>query len=386
MNIGSEVNPPVVHVALSGAEAPAQAVAELVPQLCLNEACFVLIFIPESLVGPAFEAAVSAHLSGVSVFGCTTAGQITPEGYATNTLLALSFPKAHFRCASRIIAPLNPLSIETISEDVRRLDAKFQKTANWNRLALTFADGLSRKEDLLMSALVTGLADIPVFGGSAGDGLEYRETFVLHNGRFTRDAALVLLLETDLDFVGIGFDHFLPTEKQLVITRAIADRRIAEEINGSPAAEEYARLVGCALEDLSPLVFAENPLLVRNNDAYHVRAIQEVLEGQTLSFLSAIDDGLLMTLGTGKEILRTMEEALDLHDGRGVAPEFILGFDCVLRRLEIEQKGMGAAVSEILRNARVLGFNTYGEQHHGVHVNQTFVGVAFFRPRRRELH
>ena len=64
----------------------------------------------------------------------------------------------------------------------------------------------------------------------------------------------------------------------------------------------------------------------------------------------------------------------------GEAPDFILGFDCVLRKLEIEHKGLSAEASERFRKRRVVGFNTYGEQHLGVHVNQTFVGVAFFRP------
>ena len=32
------------------------------------------------------------------------------------------------------------------------------------------------------------------------------------------------------------------------------------------------------------------------------------------------------------------------------------------------------------RDHRVAGFNTYGEQHGGLHVNQTFVGLAFLEP------
>ncbi|TNY47045.1 FIST signal transduction protein, partial [Streptococcus pyogenes] len=37
------------------------------------------------------------------------------------------------------------------------------------------------------------------------------------------------------------------------------------------------------------------------------------------------------------------------------------------------------AVSNILCSSRVFGYNTYGEQYCGVHMNQTFVGVAFFK-------
>lgn len=58
----------------------------------------------------------------------------------------------------------------------------------------------------------------------------------------------------------------------------------------------------------------------------------------------------------------------------------ILGFDCILRRIALEQAGLGETVARIYRDHRVAGFNTYGEQHGGLHVNQTFVGLAFLEP------
>ncbi|HBM61148.1 MAG TPA: FIST signal transduction protein [Citreicella sp.] len=378
--------PAFVGVAVSAATDPQAAVAEAVRQLDLADTCFVLAFVPERLpLGPLAEA-LETHLTGVPVFGCTTAGQITPDGYDTTALLLIAFPRRHFRCASQFITPLNPISIKQIAADTRRLSAQFRHTAGWERLALVFADGLSKQEDLLASTLESSLGDVPFFGGSAGNGLDFRETFVLHHGQFHSNAALLLLLETDLGFAGLGFDHFLPTPTQMVVTDAIPEERLVLEINGAPAALEYARLVGCSVDQLCPRVFAENPVLVRHNTTYHVRAIHSASATQALSFLSAIDVGLLLTLGRGKEILRTLETGLDVTSPEGRAPDFILGFDCVLRKLEIEQKDLGPQVSAILRDRRVLGFNTYGEQHCGVHVNQTFVGVAFFEPARRSLH
>jgi hypothetical protein len=208
---------------------------------------------------------------------------------------------------------------------------------------------------------------------------------VLQGGAAHSNAAVLLLIETDLPFTGIGFDHFLPAETQLVITDADPDARRVFEINGAPAAAEYARLVGCAVEDLSPRIFAENPLMVEYRNQHYVRAISDADASGTLSFLAAIDDGLVMRLGQGQEILETLRAGLDIRDARGGRPDFILGFDCVLRRLEIEQKQLAQKVSEILRDERVLGFNTYGEQQGGVHMNQTFVGVAFFPPDERAL-
>ena len=46
----------------------------------------------------------------------------------------------------------------------------------------------------------------------------------------------------------------------------------------------------------------------------------------------------------------------------------------------LEQAGLGESVGRIYREHRVAGFNTYGEQHGGLHVNQTFVGLAFLEP------
>ena len=57
-------------------------------------------------------------------------------------------------------------------------------------------------------------------------------------------------------------------------------------------------------------------------------------------------------------------------------PQLVLTCDCILRRLEIEQAGLREAVGDVLRRNNALGFNTYGEQFCGVHVNQTLTAVA----------
>jgi len=234
-------------------------------------------------------------------------------------------------------------------------------------LGLVFADGVSTQEDMLISTLEMVLSDLPLFGGSAGDGLKFRETFVLHHGEACSNAAMLLLIETNLEFQGIGFDHFLPKGEPLVITGADPDKRQVFEINGAPQ------------------VFAENPLLLLANDKHYVRAISDASDTHTLSFLAAIDEGLIMTLGVGQEILETLDAGLDLRDREGKAPDFVLGFDCVLRKLEIAHKQLERDASQILVARHVLGFNTFGEQQLGLHMNQTFVGVAFFEPDRRML-
>lgn len=377
--------PTCVQVAQSRAMGEAAAARNAAAQINRAETCFVLAFVPGEMDGTIVADTLEEALGGLPVFGCSTAGQITTQGYEKDVLLLLAFPKAHFRCASVLLGPLKPISTTTIASTAQRHVQKFQHTAGWHRLGLIFADGLSKQEDMLISTLETVLEDLPVFGGSAGDGLRFEQTYVLHKGAVHRNAAVLLLLETNLPFRGVGFDHFLPAGSPFVITDADPEERKVFEINGAPAASEYARLVGCSVADLSPQIFAENPMLIEYKENHYVRAISDADDDGALSFMAAIDDGLIMTLGQGQEIIRTLQQGLDIHDDGGHSPDFILGFDCVLRMLEIEQKQLGRAVSEVLGDARVLGFNTYGEQHCGVHMNQTLVGVAFFAPDHREL-
>jgi hypothetical protein len=53
----------------------------------------------------------------------------------------------------------------------------------------------------------------------------------------------------------------------------------------------------------------------------------------------------------------------------------------VFRRLEyMQDPEVAKRVEGLFQANRVIGFNTYGEQFGGMHVNQTFTGVAIGAP------
>jgi len=62
-------------------------------------------------------------------------------------------------------------------------------------------------------------------------------------------------------------------------------------------------------------------------------------------------------------------------------PELVIGFDCVLRNVEVEKRQLRQVAGRILAENNVVGFSSYGEQFAGMHVNQTFTGVAIGRAR-----
>jgi hypothetical protein len=251
---------------------------------------------------------------------------------------------------------------------------------DWDwEFAFLLIDGLSRREDELVSALRLGLGTMQLFGGSAGDGLDFRRTFVLADGAFRDDAAVLTLVRSRCPVRVFKFDNFRPTEVRMVVTEADPERRVVRELNAEPAAREYARVLGMGAEQLTHFTFAAHPIVVKIGGQHHVRAIQKVEPNGDLTFLSAIGEGLVLTMAEATPIAPHLASALEaLADHR--APVAIIACDCILRRLAVEQVQGMRQVSRILARNKVVGFSTYGEQYHSVHVNQTFTGVAIFPP------
>jgi hypothetical protein len=314
------------------------------------------------------------------LIGATTAGEIAADGYAEGTIVAVGFPASHF-AAECLRIDLSAIAAEALAGDVIRARAALaaRRPAWAQDFAFLLVDGLSVREDALTAALAVGLGGTTLFGGSAGDGTRFARTFVLADGAFRQDTAVLTLFRTACGVRVFSLDHLRPTDRRMVVTRADPARRIVHEINAEPAAREYARLLGKDPGQLTTFTFAAHPVVVRVGNQHHVRAIQRIDADGNLVFFSAIDEGLVLTLAEPQDMARHLDAALT-ELARDRAPAAILGCDCILRRIEAQEKQRFRAVSDILRRHGVTGFSTYGEQLNGMHVNQTMTGVAFYPP------
>jgi hypothetical protein len=315
------------------------------------------------------------------VIGCTTAGEISSEGYVEDEIVALGLPESHFAARSALVTGLRSLDPTRVAERAARLRAELTAASpQWTwEFAFLLIDGLARREDQMLAALRLGIGTTPLFGGSAGDGLSFRRTMVLADGRFREDAAVLTLVRSRCPIHVFKIDHMQPTDIKMVVTQADPERRLVREINAEPAGREYARLVGKDPDQLSPFIFAAHPVVLRIGDQHHIRAIQKVEPNGDLTFYSAIEEGLVLTLAEVGDLTRHTAAALD-ELGRERPPEAIIGCDCILRRLEAQNTQGLRELSRVMARHRVVGFSTYGEQFHAVHVNQTFTGVAIYPP------
>lgn len=344
-------------------------------------AALFLFAAPEAPLA-ALAAALEARFAGVPVVGCTTAGEISGSGYAEGEVVAVGLPAAMFAAAPLLIAGLGRLQPEAlIGEVIRARAALARARPGWEgEFAFLLVDGLSVREDELAAILAQGLGPVPLFGGSAGDGTRFERTFVLHGGRLMQDAAVLTLVRTAARVKVFSLDHLQPTGLRMVVTEAEPARRIVRRINAEPAAREYARLLGKDPGQLTPFTFAAHPVVVRIGGAHHVRSIQQVRPNGDLVFFSAIDEGVVLTLAQPQDMAAHLAQALGGLAAAGGAAPAILACDCILRRLEAQEKQRYGAISALLRAHGVVGFSTYGEQMNGMHVNQTMTGVALYPP------
>lgn len=316
-----------------------------------------------------------------AICGCSTAGEITGDGYAEGQVVGFAFPRAGFDVELVIIEDLDRLDARALIAELHRARQSLGRRAFDHRheCAVLLVDGLSGQEDTLVASLSGGLGPVPLVGGSAGDGTAFRRTFVHAGGRLLNRGGVIALLRSHCTIRPFSLDHLVPSEARMVVTRADPERRTVARINDEPAAREYARLLGLRVEQLSPYIFAAHPVLVRAGGRHHVRAIQCVGPEESLQFFAAIAEGLVLTIAEPTDIAAHLQQELGRF-ARETVPSAILGFDCIFRRIEAEGRQRGREVSDILAQHRVAGFSTYGEQTGAMHVNQTLTGLVFYPP------
>jgi hypothetical protein len=321
----------------------------------------------------------------VPVVGCTASGEIGPDGWSNDAISGVSFSASHFSAACCRLDALQRFEPQAgqaaVQGGLRRLESRAPGAHADNSFAFLMIDGLSVREELVTRTLQAVLGQIPLVGGSASDGQGLGGTWVYCDGAFHADSAVLVLVSTPLPFKAVMTHHFEATERRLVVTAADPARRVVYEIDGLPAAQAYAALLGVRPDQLTAPLFAASPMAVIIGGASYVRSIREALPDGSLLFYCAIEEGMVLRITHGTDLVANLEATFSrLRDQIG-PPQLILAGDCILRRVEMTQRDLTARVSELMVRHRVCAFNTYGEQYRGVHVNQTFAGIAIGSPK-----
>lgn len=374
------MNEQAIRIAQSGATEARQAAVEFHAAVMQPDMELVIFFCSSRYDLDVLAMEMNRLFAGAQVVGCTTAGEIGPLGYREHGLSGASFSASCFTAVSGLLNNLTEFSITAgpgyVQTLMQRMESRTSDSVVENSFALLLIDGLSIREEPVAHALQSALGDIVLFGGSAGDDQEFSRTLVFSDGRFHSDSAVVVLLNTVLPFKIFKTQHFIATAERLVVTEADTEKRVVTEINGLPAAAEYARLLGIDVHELNSMSFAASPLVVMIDGTDYVRSIQKANPDGSLTFFCAIEEGLVLRVAHGVGLLNNLEQTFDSIRAEIGQPQLVIACDCILRKLEIFHNSLDDQVAEIFRSNNTVGFNSYGEQFYGVHISQTLTGIA----------
>ncbi len=360
---------------LRDAEAAVRELAESLPN---DQLAGVFLFCADHYEPAALAAAIARQFT-CPVAGCTTAGEIGSR-YQSDGIVALGFSAAGFRLHVRLLpAPdeFTPTQAREVIDSLRGALELSPDLAPEAMFGVVLLDGLSYREETVTSYLHSALMGVGLVGGSAGDSLAFRETRVYAQGAFHRGAGVLVLVESRLPFEIFRVQHFMPSELEMIITAADPVTRTVHEIDGAPAAEAYAGCLGMAASDLTPEVFSRHPVILEIGGEAFVRSIQRANPDGSLTFFCAIDEGLILSMARSSDCVENLTAEVARLGRSFPCIEATLGFDCILRRLELAATGRLEAAESALAPLRMAGFSTFGEQIDAVHVNQTLTGVVF---------
>ena len=370
-----------IRVVASSLPSTSEAVAAAKVELGDDVFQHIIAFYSVDHDGDTILKCIEREFPDTPVSGCSTAGEMGPLGMMQGGLVLIAFPETGFRILSEVIPAIDNGGVEKATEIARRLRTQiYDSRVRSNKdhvFALMLIDGLSNTEEALVAAVHWGIGEIELIGGSSGDGLAFRRTSLIHRSRCISGGAILFFIESATPFAVFKTQNFEPTPVKLVVTAADTENRIVYELNAEPAGLEYAAAIGLQPNDLGPFSFASYPLVVKVGGDYYCRSIRNMNPDGSLSFFCAIDEGLVFTVARPRDILASTLSTLERVDAALGGTDFVLGFDCILRRLDSENRQVRHQVEDVYRRFGVTGFHTYGEQYNGMHLNQTLTGIAF---------
>lgn len=331
------------------------------PQLALVFGDARLLAAPDCLVR------LQAALPGVSLIGCSTAGEIGSTGVSNDSVVitALHFDQPHFRVVTTDLVDMadSKAAGERLARQLH--DAEVHSV-------IVFGQGVAVNGSALIDGMQSVLPPpVAISGGLAGDGGAFKQTWTVSDQAVSSRQLVALGLSGDRLRMRHGSFHgWQPFGVLRRVTHC--EGNILYELDGEPALDIYKRYLGEFARDLpgSGLLFPFEMLGPERNELGLIRTILGVDEAHGSLILAGevIPDGYLRLMhATTDSLIIGAEVAAEQVRGEAGLPAssgLALLVSCVGRKLV-----MGAHVDEEVEavaeglgpQITLAGFYSYGE-------------------------
>ena len=233
---------------------------------------------------------------------------------------------------------------------------------------LLFTDGLAGgQREVLNGVYAVAGAAVPVVGGSSSDDWRLSETYVFHDDRVLRDAAVAVWIGSERPLRVFCRHGWTPIGLPMLVT--VVEGQHVREISGRPAVDVYRDRTGGAPGEAQPGPCAASMAavslgLIEPDGSHVIHAVHLGDDETDLVTMNPLPQFAAISIMTGRpdEMLAITEplvaEALEGRDAR-----VLLTFSCAGRqeiladRVSEEVVRLQAAAGEV----PTFGFYTYGE-------------------------
>ncbi len=186
------------------------------------------------------------------------------------------------------------------------------------------------------------------------DDVAFKQTHVFADGEALSDAAVLVLMKPGVSFRILKTQSFVPTDATLVATKTDEAAREVIEFDGRPAVEAYAEAVGLPVESASE-GFMNHPVGLMVGSEPYVRSPQQVLANGAIRFYCNIIEGMQLSVLDGTDIIADTRAALAGAGADMGGLSALVNFNCILRTLELDSKGLSGAYGTLFRGHPTVG-------------------------------
>lgn len=367
----------------------AAAADDLLAQLGAVTPRLVTLFAARSYDHLALNRALRERLpKGTRLIGASTAGELDRSGM-TEGQAVLGALSGDLEVGLGLGRDLSRDAMSAGSSAMTRaceeLGTRPQDLTPQRHVGVVIDDGFRYKKEELLLGMLEQNPDILLVGGGAADAQHdpAQQTALVHvDGEVCTDATLVAMFRTDAAFAAMRAHWYEPTGEMLRITKLDESHQRALEIDGRPAAERYAEIIGVPIDELEfgkPRGFARRPTALKVGKEYFLRAPWKPLPDGSVLFANLLEEGAeLEVMKLGDLAGTTRRFFTDTVPARVPSPTAALLFHCGARSWFAKAIGERDALAATFADAPpFVGFDVHFEIYCGFHINTTLTSLVF---------
>lgn len=378
-----------MKTARSSAADPETVADELLDQLGSATPKLVTLFANRDRDQQALNAAIRKRLGkDTRLLGATSAREIDSEGMHDGTVV-LGALEGDFEVGIGLGKGISSDALGAGSTAMKdacdQLGSRPQDLDPSQHVGIVIDDGYRyKKEELLMGALSKNQGLILVGGGASTPEQDpEKQSSELHvDGEVATDSFLVAMIKTEAPFAALRHHAYTPTGQTLTITKVSDDGNCALEIDGEPAAQRYADLLGVGTDELEfgmPKGFAQKPLALKVGREFFLRSPWKPLPDGSILFANLLEEDStyeLMELGDMPSM--TEDFMANVIPQKVDNPTAALHFHCSGRQWLADGTDTRTALSKAFeKGPTCAGLNVFFEMYCGFHINTTLTSLVF---------